>query len=892
MSPFRRDKRDEEHQPVVGGPPPLHIEDQWFRPEPAEAKSRGNGRGGARNGGGRNGGGRNGGGRNGTGPDGDGRKATAAAAASASVDDAPTEMFHRPENWLADPPAAAPGPALEPETGPIGSVITEEPPKKQKKVKKKKHRIQKALWTLLVLVSVAFFLALIAYSKIVIPPANESATRQTSRVYYAGGQESDIIGRFGNVNRSIVSLDKVPIPLRDAVLAAENRSFYSDNGVSPKGMARALWINLRGGSTQGGSTITQQYVKNYYLTQDRTIKRKLREALLSIKIDRERSKDQILEDYLNTIYLGRGAYGVQAAAKAYFDKDVGALTVAESAVLASIVRSPGRYDPSERAGLANLKVRWHYVIDSMVQTGKLTPEQAATVTFPKFPTEIKQQSRFGGDKGYILTAVRKELEARGLTKEQIENGGLRIVTTLNPKAQAAASAAVDSQFPKTANKGLRVGLAAVQPKTGRIIAMYGGKDFLGKDRYAQVNTATVPIQPGSGLKPFTLAAALEKGYDLSSTFDGNSPLHLPGSPPVNNEFDQDYGSSVTLMKGLEQSINTVFVDATQHIGAATVRRALVRAGIPNDAPGLATNGRITLGIASIRPTEVADAYATLCGEGIHAEQHMVERVFGPNGGELPIRKPDISAKPVFDPGIVSDVIKAMENVVKNGTGTKAQKLGRPVAGKTGTHQDLTAWFNGCTPQLATSVVYFKGDGTKSLDGSGGMSTFFGGTYPTLTWTAFMKEALKGQPVERFKVAGRTADKPAPAATTNPYDTYTGFQGSDPTAPAVAPGPDSGPKFPEFHPGPDTITPAPSPTPTQTAVPVDTAEPGPSLAPAANCTNDPNATDGRVYDPNCPTGAAPAAKGTDNPPPAAGNPGANGDPAGDPAGARPGGGPRP
>ncbi len=695
------------------------------------------------------------------------------------------------------------------------------------------------MWSLLVLGTVGFFLLLMAYTKIEVPDPNESARKQTSLVLYAGGKEE--IGRFGDTNRTIVTLDRVPLALRDAVLAAENRNFYSDNGVSPKGMARALWVNLRGGSTQGGSTITQQYVKNYYLTQERTIKRKLREGLLSIKIDREKSKDQILEDYLNTIYLGRGAYGVQAAAKAYFDKDVSTLNTAESAVLASIVRSPGRYDPSERAGLANLKVRWKYVADAMVETGKLTPEQRLKVKFPKFPTEIKAPQRYGGDRGYILTAVRKELQARGLTKEDIENGGLRIVTTLDPRAQVAARDAVESQFPKKKNKGLRVGLAAVEPKTGRIIAMYGGDDFLGPQKYAQVNTATVPIQPGSTLKPFTLAAALEKKYTLSSTFYGNSPLQLPGSPPVNNEFDDDYGSSVTLKRGLEQSINTVYVDATQRIGASTVRRALVRAGIPNDAPGLATNARITLGIASLRATEVADAYATLCGEGIHAEQHMVERVLGPNGGELPITRPEISAKPVFDPYVVSETIKAMEGVVDHGTGTKAKKLGRPVAGKTGTHQDLTAWFSGCTPQLAASVVYFKNDGTDSLDGSAGMETFFGGTYPTLTWTAFMKAALKGQPIEKFKVAKRGDETAAPAPTENPYDTSSGFDGLDPTAPPAGPEATKGPVFPEFDPGPDTFSPAPSPTPTPdpTVPPLDpgTAPPAP-----ANCTNDPNDPD--------------------------------------------------
>ena len=191
---------------------------------------------------------------------------------------------------------------------------------------------------------VLFLMAFIAYARIDVPPVNASAQRQTTEVYYADNKT--FLGRFGETNRTIVPLSSMPIHLRDAVLAAENRSFYTDSGVSPKGIARALWVNLKGGQTQGGSTITQQYVKNYYLTSERSIQRKLKEAFLSIKIDKQRSKDQILEDYLNTIYLGRGAYGVEAAAKAYFNTSVGKLDIAQGAVLASIVRSPANYDPS------------------------------------------------------------------------------------------------------------------------------------------------------------------------------------------------------------------------------------------------------------------------------------------------------------------------------------------------------------------------------------------------------------------------------------------------------------------------------------------------------------------------------------------------------------------
>jgi membrane peptidoglycan carboxypeptidase len=330
------------------------------------------------------------------------------------------------------------------------------------------------------------------------------------------------------------------------------------------------------------------------------------------------------------------------------------------------------------------------------------------------------------------------------------------------------------------------------------------------------------------MKIFTTAALLEAGYSLNSTFSGNSPLHLPGSKPVNNEFNQSYGT-VTLRKALEQSINTAFVQATYKLGSQKVRDAMVRAGIPNNTPGLETNARITLGIASTPAIEVAGAVATICGGGVRAEPHLVERVLGPNGGEIPIRKPVVSPEPVFDPEVIAGTLEAMQDVVKFGTGTRAKALNRPVAGKTGTHQDLTAWFSGCTPQLAASVLYFKGDGTKSLDGSAGMPTFFGGTYPAQTWTTFMKGALKGKPVMDFPKF--TGTKPTATPSKDPYD-VGGFDGQvDPGGGVPTGGP--GPIFPTFTTPPTLVpTPTPKPTPTPSPAPTSTAEPEPSASPTA------------------------------------------------------------
>ncbi|MGQ0845208.1 MAG: transglycosylase domain-containing protein [Sporichthyaceae bacterium] len=701
------------------------------------------------------------------------------------------------------------------------------------RAKRRKRRLLRALYAGIGAVVVVFLMAFVAYARIEIPPANDSALRQTTQVFYADKTKaSDVpFGRYGETNRTIVPLANMPVHLRDAVLAAENRSFYTDSGVSPKGIARALWVNLRGGQTQGGSTITQQYVKNYYLTSERSIQRKLKEAFLSIKLDKEQSKDQILENYLNTIYLGRGAYGVQAASKAYFNVDVGRLTIPQGAVLASILRSPANYDPSDPDDLERLKGRWGYVLDSMVETGTLSAEMRAKQKFPTFPKQAQSQSRFGGQNGYLLGEISKELQARGLSKDDIDNGGLRIVTTLDSKAQASAVAAVDQEFPKTKNKGLRVGLAAIEPGTGRILAMYGGKDFLGKDKFAQVNAATYPIQPGSQMKVFSIAAGLEGGDTLQTRYVSNSPLRLPGTTngkpnSVRNEFNMSYRPGTQdLMYGLQESINTVFVDQTLKHGPEKVRDAMVRAGIPDDAPGLNNNALIALGIASITPLQVANSYATLCSGGTRATPFLVAKVIKSNGGEFPLTKIPAPVTGVFDDAVVSDVLRAMQNVVTRGTGGYAgRNLGRPAAGKTGTHQDLTAWFSGCTPQMAAAVDYFKGPGTESLDGAGGLATFFGSRFPTQTWTAFMKGALEGKPIENFKLTkGLT-----PTATPTPTQAPPVPTGEPTTGPTGFPGFPDFPDFPDF--------PGTQPTPQQTLTPAPTATTPSTPAPSATATS--------------------------------------------------------
>jgi membrane peptidoglycan carboxypeptidase len=580
----------------------------------------------------------------------------------------------------------------------------------------------------------------LAYAMVSIPEPNDQALEQTSVVYYRDGKTE--IGRFGESNRIAVSLDQVPQHVRDAVLAAEDRTFYSNRGISPTGIARAFYSNLRNDSTQGGSTITQQYVKNVYLSQERTLSRKLKEVVISVKVANQDSKEKILEDYLNTIYWGRGAYGVQTASQAYFRKDVSKLDVSEAAFLAGIIQAPSSYDPARNPEGAER--RWNYALSGMVATGALTEAERAKLTFPEV-SERKVENRLGGPKGYLIDVVRDELVRAGISEAKIETGGLKIRTTFDQRLQRAAEKAVKDERPREDARGVHVGLSSVRPGTGEVVAMYGGRDYV---RAPGRNAATAKIQGGSTFKAFTLAAALDEGISLDSRYAGNGPLEVPGSKPVQNQGDRDYGYSVDLRYATANSINTAFVDLTMELGAEKVRDAAVASGIPSDAPGLEADARVTLGTASVSAVDVANAYATFAAEGERVDNPHTVIDVADSSGEI-IYKASVSKKRAWSRNVAANVTDALEGVVEYGSGTKAQEVGRPVTGKTGTAEDLTAWFAGYAPQLSTAVSFHRGDGTKSLDGVAGMSTFTGGAYPAAVWTAFMEEALEGTEVVEF-----------------------------------------------------------------------------------------------------------------------------------------------
>ncbi len=585
-----------------------------------------------------------------------------------------------------------------------------------------------------------------------IPTPNELATSQATVVYYADGQNE--VGRLGDSSRRSVPLSDVPDMVQKAVLAAEDRDFYNHGGISPIGFARALLNNLTGGSTQGGSTITQQYAKNAFLTQERTWSRKIHEALLAFKLETVTSKDQILEDYLNTIYFGRHANGIDAAAHAYFSKPVTDLTLSEGAVLAAIINSPSGLAPENH--LSALRARWSYVLDGMQSQGWITADERAGAKFPDI-LQAQNANRLGGQTGYLLQGIKDQLISLGFDENEIESGGLQIYSTLDKKAEDAAVRAVDAAGPSSNTQGLRIGLASVRPNTGEIVALYGGKDFIAD----QINNATRPFaQAGSTFKPFALAAATEKNMPLTSVWNGNSPSTVNGYT-LTNYGDKSFGE-ISLLKATLHSVNSAYVQMESAIGVDAVSNAAVRAGIPEDTPGLNLDKldlTFVLGTASPSGLSMANAYATFATEGVRSSTSIVKKVIGPNGGLLYDYQPTLTNE--FDSRVADTVTYALNQNVERGTAIAARALNRPASAKTGTTDgNKSAWFVGYTPQLSTAVLMAKENSAGlpvSLSGTGGLHTVTGGSFPAAIWTKYMKAALKGQPIVQL---------PAPPASIN------------------------------------------------------------------------------------------------------------------------------
>jgi membrane peptidoglycan carboxypeptidase len=589
------------------------------------------------------------------------------------------------------------------------------------------------------------FLFGFAYFTVSIPDPNAYVNSQATIIQYADSTE---IGRIGSENRTVVTLAEIPVQVRNAVMAAEDRNFYSNRAVSPIGIARAVWNNLRGGSLQGGSTITQQYAKTAFLTPERSIQRKIKELVIAIKLENQFTKDEILENYLNTIYFGRGSYGVQTASQVYFGTTVDKLTTAQSAVLASILRSPGLYDPGfKEENLPRLEKRFAYVIDGMVEAGWLEEEKAAKIKFPIINPRVTSGA-LAGPKGYVISWVERELNQLGFTDEQLLIGGYIIKTTLVKDAQEAAVAAVNKEAPTKAPENLHIGLVAIRPGTGEVLAMYGGQDYL---KY-QFNAATQGITSGgSSFKAFTLVAALEEGIPLTSVWNGDSPKVYDdgiGRPyPVNNYGSESWGN-MSLLTATEKSVNTIYVPLGMKAGLEKVVDVARRAGIP-DSVEMVASPSVSLGAASPHVIDLANAYATFAAQGVYAKPFIINEVQGPNKGIL--YQGRIQAQEVFRKDVMADLTYALSQVTTSGTAAVVgSRVDRPTAGKTGTSNDnASAWFNGYTPEVAASVAFYRDDATQSLNGIGGLTSVTGGSFPARIWAEFVKGYLKKLPIQEF-----------------------------------------------------------------------------------------------------------------------------------------------
>jgi membrane peptidoglycan carboxypeptidase len=682
----------------------------------------------------------------------------------------------------------------------------------------------------------------IGYTTTRRPDPNADFQTATTAVYYNDARAR--LGSFAVQNRTPLEFQRMPDTMKEAIVAAENRTFWTDPGISIRGMIRAAWAIVRGEDLQGGSTITQQYIKILYLKSERTVTRKFREIFLAYKINREMSKEEILEGYLNTVYFGHGAYGIQAAARAYFDVDADQLTVSQAAFLSTVVNNPTAYDPDDEDNRARILERYRYVIQSMLEMGYLSDVEATKIRekLPKF-SERETSNRLGGPKGFLLKMVERELSKVGFESSQINGGGLKVITTFDKKAQNAAVEAAQKYTRESAGNAdkktssLHAAVASVDVASGEVLALYGGPDYVKNSR----NWATTPRATASTFKTYALAAGLEDGYSLNSRFNGNTFTPPGDSSPVRNEFRNQYGAAVSLLFGTQESVNTVFVDLVTEMedGAEKTMKMAEAVGAPKGA-GWDDNSRLPLGTAEVSPLAQASAYATFANDGMRVPEHVVKEVRGPDGTVLYKAEPD--KKRAVSEEIAADVNFALTSTVDEGTGRAAGNLGRPAAGKTGTkdREDdiVSAWFVGYTKQISTAVMYVAGDeGTDDLDPYRNPSdrTFFGSRYPALTWADYMKVATEGQPVEDFGGPAYVNRDKYAEPTLRPQPT----QPTRTKAPTEEPTRDATPTEepePEPEPEPSESTsepepePAPEPSETETTEAPD-PEPEPEPEPA-------------------------------------------------------------
>jgi penicillin-binding protein 1A len=583
---------------------------------------------------------------------------------------------------------------------------------------------------------------------------------QGTKVY---DENDELITEFHVERRIFVPLAQIPGPLREAVIATEDARFYSHFGVDPMGIARAIYQNFRRGRiVEGGSTITQQLAKVLFLTPDRSLERKLKEAILALELERRYTKDRVLEMYLNHIYFGHGAFGVEAASRTFFGKPVTELTVAEAALLAGLPKAPSTYSPFEHPE-ATVRRRG-IVLGRMVEVGTLKSEQAGRLAKADLGLIPPERRRTTGQ--YYLEHVRQLLEEQ-YGGDIVFKGGLQVYTALSPTMQlkaertlreglraletrqALASGAKGTAASKTtastsANRP-EGSLLAIEPQTGHIKAMVGGYDFLKSEFNRAVQARR---QPGSAFKPFVYLAALEAGLSPASVVE-DAPVVYPavglgGRPWKPDNYDRKFRGPITFQQAVEESVNIAAVKVQERIGIRRTVDVARRLGV--ESP-LAENLSLALGASDLTLLEITSAYGTLANQGGWVQPTAIRYVLDAQGKLLEENVPQ--ARQALAPEVAYVMTHMLKGTVERGTGVGAKAVGRPVAGKTGTTNDYSnAWFIGFTPRLVTGV-WVGYDRPRSL---GRDET--GSRVAVPIWTTFMAEALAGTPVEDFPVPER------------------------------------------------------------------------------------------------------------------------------------------
>jgi len=690
-------------------------------------------------------------------------------------------------------------------------------------------------WKLVTGLFIGFFgsmvaVAGIAYAMVGVPDLAKTATAQNNVFYWA--DRSEMVATGGETNRQIVNLSQIPKEMQYAVISQENKTFETDSGIDPKGIARALFNMARGGQTQGGSTITQQFVKNAMLNdQSQTISRKFKEIFVSIKVGSTMKKDDIMEGYLNSAYYGRGAYGIQAAARAYFNVDAKDLDPGQCAFLAAMLKGATYYDPAGATSIdpaatpeANSRralAQMQNTLDKMVSYGHLdAAKRAQYTTLPKWQNP-RSNSDLRGQTGYLVDLAKAYLiNNKILTADQLQQGGYSIYTTFDKKKVQELEKSVENvqkanikpkQRPKT-DTYVQFGAASVEPSTGAIKAIYGGEDAT---KHFTNNADVTGAQIGSTMKPFVLAAAMQWGVrdpsggseqpqderkqvSPKSLYSGKNKLKIKeydGTVWKNekgqewlqtNDGNESYGSppnyDIDLREAMRESVNSAYVQLGMNVGLDKVKEAAMAAGLKEDSLAGTNYPSFSIGISDPSAIRMAGAYSTFAASGEQRDPYSVQSVNSKDGTVYTHKDQPTEA---FTPKVADNVTDVLKTVVDKGTGTNAQLPGREVAGKTGTTDgNKSAWFVGYTPQLSTSITMFRynDDETKKnrtfleMYGTGGQEKIHGASFPAEIWHDYMAQALQGQPAKDFPtpepIGEIVNDVPSPTPTPTPSETLT------------------------------------------------------------------------------------------------------------------------